>query len=476
MKLSMFFIEDWMRGKICMSKIDKGECRIEHCMLSSSDDTTGAEDCLYIGRAAVHSDFDDSKNTVICRNGSDYIVIISDDEIGIYQQIIDAFLFYNHWADMLKDAVIAHDTFQHIVEIANIAFRVDGITAFDWRGMSLGGIPKDINAPVSPSVFSKIQSGEVCRKIANNAIPAGFITLSEASFVLGMNVFFHDNSFVIIYFWSMHKLGKLHLQLALYMRSILCNLKPSNGEDSESSALYSEFVRILDGAKPDDTVLKDILVFKSWESYSNFSLYALSSHSDFTLKIKSINYMLADRLPEAISFDYHGTPIVILPTELEHKMRPEIDTIIKYMDYSCGASLPFSDWADLPAAYEQSIISRNIGGDEPGHLYLCADHVGDYLLSELKQNCTKLNIVSPDALLLKEYDIANNSELLKTLYVYLKNQSNMTASAEELFIHLNSMKYRVKRIETLIGTDLRDFKTRMSLLFSCAVLLDENLS
>ncbi len=190
MKLSMFFIEDWMRGKICMSKIDKGECRIEHCMLSSSDDTTGAEDCLYIGRAAVHSDFDDSKNTVICRNGSDYIVIISDDEIGIYQQIIDAFLFYNHWADMLKDAVIAHDTFQHIVEIANIAFRVDGITAFDWRGMSLGGIPKDINAPVSPSVFSKIQSGEVCRKIANNAIPAGFITLSEASFVLGMNVFF----------------------------------------------------------------------------------------------------------------------------------------------------------------------------------------------------------------------------------------------------------------------------------------------
>ncbi len=65
---------------------------------------------------------------------------------------------------------------------------------------------------------------------------------------------------------------------------------------------------------------------------------------------------------------------------------------------------------------------------------------------------------------------------MKTLYVYLKSQSNMTVSSEELFIHLNSMKYRIKRIETLIGTDLKDFKNRMSLLFSCAILLEEDFS
>ncbi len=59
---------------------------------------------------------------------------------------------------------------------------------------------------------------------------------------------------------------------------------------------------------------------------------------------------------------------------------------------------------------------------------------------------------------LVEYDKANKSELLKTLKVYLSNNCRMTEAAKQLYIHENTLKYRLNKIETISGCDLRDFQ------------------
>ncbi|MEA4901640.1 PucR family transcriptional regulator [Desulfitobacterium sp.] len=52
------------------------------------------------------------------------------------------------------------------------------------------------------------------------------------------------------------------------------------------------------------------------------------------------------------------------------------------------------------------------------------------------------------------YDQETGSELLKTLFIYLEQGKNMQETAKRLYIHRNSVKYRLERIEEIAELDL----------------------
>lgn len=64
---------------------------------------------------------------------------------------------------------------------------------------------------------------------------------------------------------------------------------------------------------------------------------------------------------------------------------------------------------------------------------------------------------------LMEYDQINGSELYNTLEVYLEEDCNSSKAAEALYIHRNTMKYRVSKIEEVLLCDLRDVNTCFNL-------------
>lgn len=55
---------------------------------------------------------------------------------------------------------------------------------------------------------------------------------------------------------------------------------------------------------------------------------------------------------------------------------------------------------------------------------------------------------------LQEYDQAHSTALLHTLCVYLLQEQNLHATARQLFIHRNTLVYRLQRIRTLLQLDL----------------------
>ncbi len=88
------------------------------------------------------------------------------------------------------------------------------------------------------------------------------------------------------------------------------------------------------------------------------------------------------------------------------------------------------------------------------------------LLSEIK-NPEKLGRYCHPALaLLRQYDHANNSQLYKTLCVYIENKCNIKQTSENLFIHRNSLVYRLDRITEICGLDLSDIDTLFLLRLS----------
>lgn len=57
------------------------------------------------------------------------------------------------------------------------------------------------------------------------------------------------------------------------------------------------------------------------------------------------------------------------------------------------------------------------------------------------------------------YDEENGTSLVHTLEVYLAHDRNIGISAEELFIHRNTMKYRIKKAQQILNVDFEDSNT-----------------
>jgi purine catabolism regulator len=57
----------------------------------------------------------------------------------------------------------------------------------------------------------------------------------------------------------------------------------------------------------------------------------------------------------------------------------------------------------------------------------------------------------------------NSRELIHTLETYFRHNSNVSQSAEALFIHRNTLNYRLERIAEMLNQDLEKPETRLAL-------------
>ncbi len=64
---------------------------------------------------------------------------------------------------------------------------------------------------------------------------------------------------------------------------------------------------------------------------------------------------------------------------------------------------------------------------------------------------------------LSEYDGERRADLLRTLRVYFLSGANASETADRLFLHRNSLLYRLERIQALTGLNLKEPEARLAL-------------
>lgn len=72
---------------------------------------------------------------------------------------------------------------------------------------------------------------------------------------------------------------------------------------------------------------------------------------------------------------------------------------------------------------------------------------------------------------LEKYDNINHSDYMKVLKEYLKNNGSVKETAEVLFVHRNTINYKINKIESILECDLSNLNTR--LVYSIAFMLKE---
>ncbi|MEO8287563.1 MAG: helix-turn-helix domain-containing protein [Chloroflexota bacterium] len=91
-----------------------------------------------------------------------------------------------------------------------------------------------------------------------------------------------------------------------------------------------------------------------------------------------------------------------------------------------------------------------------------SDHLGpllDALSSDPSKASYYLGLLAP----LLRYDREHHGDLVKTLDAYLRHGGNASRTANALYVHRNSLRYRLARIQALTGLDYDDADSRLAL-------------
>ncbi len=75
---------------------------------------------------------------------------------------------------------------------------------------------------------------------------------------------------------------------------------------------------------------------------------------------------------------------------------------------------------------------------------------------------------------LQQYDRLHHGDLVKTLAQYLRHSGHIGRTADALFVHRNSLRYRLARIRALLDVDLDDPDVRLALQVAIALAAHES--
>ena len=129
----------------------------------------------------------------------------------------------------------------------------------------------------------------------------------------------------------------------------------------------------------------------------------------------------------------------------------------------------------LPDYRRQAITAFTIGSRKKPHYWyhVFSDYVLDCLLQAPGEIPTRY-YCSDMIRSLARYDQENDTEYVKTLDTYIRNQMNAVQTARELYIHHATMVFRLKRLKEIMSVDLKDMSQIMELYLSLRILELEN--
>lgn len=145
-----------------------------------------------------------------------------------------------------------------------------------------------------------------------------------------------------------------------------------------------------------------------------------------------------------------------LTARLQSRARETAD-----LSVSVGVSRFMPELSGLRRAFEEALAALKVGRKLQGAgSVMHFDGVGSYklLLSIWEHDPDELRGLYAETIdPVDRYDRQNDSQLLKTLATYLANDENLSKTAEDLYAHRHTIRYRLQKIGEITGLSV--FKT-----------------
>ena len=166
--------------------------------------------------------------------------------------------------------------------------------------------------------------------------------------------------------------------------------------------------------------------------------------------------------------------MLIAESDNEEKIDEQIETLIcQYPKFTIGISDQFDKIQEASYAFRQAEIAANYGAEEEEkQIHYFRDNVYRYVAGELQKELPLKAICEPDIYRIAQYDKEHETAYLKTLRSYLEYGHNVTRAAVALYIHRNTMIYRIERMKELFGEQIFQEEKTGAFLFSINLIME----
>ncbi len=137
-------------------------------------------------------------------------------------------------------------------------------------------------------------------------------------------------------------------------------------------------------------------------------------------------------------------------------VRRELDASLPGFAVAVARSRPAADPADLHRAGAEAILAANVAAAQ-GASELAFEELGAYrlLLPALVDDPAELRRFHDETVApLLAYDEQYETELVRTLETFLDEDGNVAQTAQRLYTHRHTVRYRLERVKELTGLDV----------------------
>lgn len=255
---------------------------------------------------------------------------------------------------------------------------------------------------------------------------------------------------------------KFHMIATIFQEKLKKHLKDNMRVHEMEHGI---FLRILDGITVNQKTLQQQIEKIGWKPEKYFHLMVIQLRSMPTKGVYDLPSVMVELMKnnKHLLLRYRGKLIYIFSSKvraIEHTEElEELKAQLKHFNMVVGVSHVFENLQMLKRYYIQADKALSIGERlmVTNPTFYNFDYYYPFTLIDLYGKSEDIDdLINEDISFLCEYDEENNSELAKTLYCYLQSKHDVNLTAEKMYLHRNTVRYRIKRCEELLETDFAD--------------------
>lgn len=482
MKLSLWVLYDYLQRYHPKAQINEGNMEIGGVRLLSNAEISRRSN-VYICNARDFFGNDD--NSVICVHKSDYLRLEANDFDDVFNQVLDCFDYYTEWEESCLDLIYSGASLQALLDTSSEVFR-ETLVVNEIGHIFLA------HTQYIPSPDTILTGGQkrslayISKAIENNALPLKDIMevrcttkpllpnmkavvgqLSEyetpailRALTLNGNLWGH-----LIVGCVINSPTKGILQLVDVLGDLIelwleKNAKSELVAESLSQALFN----LIDhNHVVDYNALQAHLMNIGWKIGCKMQFYQIENIQQNTNQLHLLLRQLS-MVNSCISIISGNRVYVLVNWDLAEKDWPQrLSVLLEQTGCYAVSSYIFTDLHTLQQQKELTEVSLSYCSRKSGEIYAFDIYVLQYILGVIKEySC--INAEHPAVAILRKYDSDNQTRLVQTLKTVLYCDQNYVLASKELFVHRNTVQYRMEKIIELTGIDLDRRETKLHLM------------
>lgn len=244
---------------------------------------------------------------------------------------------------------------------------------------------------------------------------------------------------------------------------------------SRAGQVYENFFQDLLKRRVTNTILiKQQIAIFDWNMNDTYALLVIDVKNQHMDRIQFlIDYFCNKRDCKAFENEKYIICIFHIASEKSKAtFAQSMKSLLSKMNLKGAFSKNFVNICDMDIYYRQAadILQFCMKNEAKRVLFLQEDFGLYSIFNASLENHNAYELCHPDIITLYEFDQKNDTDYLETLYQYLLNDRNAVKAAKTLYIHRNTMTYRLEKLKTMLSFDEEDPVNRFYVLTSIFLL------